>query len=76
MNDTQILGWLLVALGVWIIAASRGAYAWCSNVWRVSEYTADSWIAMVLGPRLVRTLHFILGLGCLLGGLMLALGIV
>jgi hypothetical protein len=70
-----IFGLLIVALGVWIVAARGGAHAWLSNTWRIGGDGFDSWMAMLLGPRIVSTLTLILGIACIVCGALIALAV-
>jgi len=74
--DHRISGALLAAIGAWTIASRRGFYSWYSNAWRRKSDATDSWLATLLGPRVVSACFFILGAYCLVGGVMIALGIV
>jgi hypothetical protein len=65
----------MAAFGVWIAWTSRGAYAWYAKTPSVGTRPADTWFAMFLGPRLMTTIYFLLGIFCMVSGMLFALGI-
>jgi hypothetical protein len=75
MKESQVFGLILAIFGLWIVASSRGAYAWYSNAWRMSDSGADSWFAMLMGRRLVNAIHLVVGFVCLVSGALFAVGI-
>lgn len=68
MDEKQVVGLLLCALGVALIATRRGAHAWWSNTWRMGD-VEGTWFAAAFGPRVVQALHGLLGIATLGAGL-------
>jgi hypothetical protein len=60
VNQAQIKGALLCALGVALVATRRGAHAWWSSSWRMGGNDGEqAWWAAAQGPRGIESLQLI-----------------